>query len=62
MIEFLLEVHPPLFELGSGVLLVVSGEDRRRWESAEFAAALDWASEFLGRWPAHLVSDLRAGR
>ena len=62
MIEFLLGVHPPLFELGSGVLLVVSGEAKRRWEPAEFEAALHWAREFLARWPAHLASDLRAGR
>jgi hypothetical protein len=62
MIEFLLDVHPPLFELGSGVLLVVSGEARRRWEPGEFEAALNWAGEFLARWPAHLASDLRAGR
>jgi hypothetical protein len=62
MIEFLLDAHPPLFELGSGVLLVVSAEGRRRWEPVEFENALRWAGGFLARWPAHLVSDLRGGR
>ncbi len=60
MIEFLLGQHPPVFELGAGVLLVISGDGTRRWEPPEFAAALDWTRDFLARWPAHLVTDLRA--
>lgn len=59
MIEFLLGTHPPTFELGRGVLLVVAKNGNGRWEAAEFAGAIRWAGDFLARWPAHLVSDLR---
>lgn len=62
MIEFLLDEHPPVFELGAGVLLVISAEGKRRWEPAEFVSAVNWVRSFLSRWPAHLASDLRAGR
>lgn len=60
MIEFLLGQHPPVFELGGGVLLVISSEGNRRWEPPEFSAAFDWTQTFLARWPGHLVTDLRA--
>ena len=60
MIEFLLDQHPPIFELDTGALLVISSEGQRRWEPPAFAAALDWTRDFLTRWPAHLVTDLRA--
>lgn len=59
MIEFLLDTHPPAFELGGGVLLIVSGGGTVRWEPGEFDAAVAWANAFIARWPSHLVSDLR---
>jgi len=62
MIEFLLaaEARKPSrpFELGKGVLLLTSRSTP--WNAVEFDAAIRWTREFLARWPAHLVTDLRS--
>lgn len=62
MIGFLLSTPPPLFQLGGGVLLIVSppGADDSRWRPEDLARAVAWAGDFLSRWPGYLVSDLRA--
>lgn len=58
MIEFLLDVGPPRFELEAGSLLIVADYAENRWAPEEFAFAIEWSRAFFERWPSFLVKDL----
>lgn len=60
MIDWMLDDPPPQFEMGAGVLLLVSNGASSRWQPEEFRAAEKWATAFLTRWPDYLVRDLSA--
>jgi hypothetical protein len=52
MMEFLLDSEPPTIELRRGQCCLLLGE--RRWSPEEFTATIQWAQEFLARWPAQV--------
>lgn len=55
MMEFLLAGESPAIEFRSGYCLF---ERRGCWSATEFAAMIDWATEFFARWPEHVPSVL----
>lgn len=57
MIDWMLNINPPAFEISRGVLLLVAGQ---RWSPSDFGGAKHWAEEFLKKWPDYLVRDLNA--
>lgn len=57
MIDWMLNINPPAFEISRGVLLLVAD---RRWSPPDFRGAKYWAEEFLKKWPDYLVRDLGA--
>jgi hypothetical protein len=54
MMQFMLDVDPPNFELKTGVLLVCEG----RWPVEKFATQIDWVRSFIQKWPEHLIREL----
>ena len=56
MMEFLLEVRPPMIDVENGQLCFSGGS--KRWSAAEFRSAIEIVDAFLTLWPEHLVQTL----
>jgi hypothetical protein len=58
MMEFLLAIEPPGIEIDGGVCCLSDGSST--WSADEFRHRLNWAVEFFGLWPKHLVTTLKS--
>jgi hypothetical protein len=56
MMEFLLASDPPTIDIERGQCCITDGA--RRWEPAQFQAAMGWLGEFFDRWPDHVTASL----
>lgn len=57
MMEFLMETRPPTVDMEFGQLCLSAG--RTRWSPDRFGHHLEWVSQFIERWPAHLKHQLQ---
>lgn len=57
MMEFLLRTEPPIIDIEHSNCCMTDG--RRRWPPDEFCTRLEWAHDFLERWPDHVKADLK---
>lgn len=57
MMEFLMEGPTPTIEIVQDVCMIREGMGR--WQPDTFEGAPGWFTEFLKRWPEHLVDQLR---
>lgn len=57
MMEFLLAGDPPTVDIENARCCISDG--RRRWEPAEFRGRLAWITEFMDRWPEHVLATLQ---
>ena len=57
MMEFLLYSSPPTIELSMGHCCLYHGT--KVWTPPQFRQEIDWARDFFGHWPGHVVSDLK---
>ncbi len=56
MMEFLMTGDPPTVDIENTRCCVSDGS--RRWEPVEFRQKLAWITEFLERWPEHVLATL----
>ncbi len=56
MMQFLMQSHPPTFEIDRGVFCMKSTSGR--WEPREFPGKLRWSQSFFAHWPRHVVDNL----
>ena len=58
MMEFLMTGDPPTVDIEN--LRCCISDGRRRWQPAEFRGKLAWLSDFLDRWPDHVLATLKS--
>lgn len=58
MMEFLLEVDPPVIAIARGQCCIA---ERKEWRPDQFQRTLWWVERFFGLWPEHLVRRLDGG-
>jgi hypothetical protein len=58
MMQWFLDSPPPEFVTAGGELLIMTGGN---WTPEVFQQNIAWMSEFISRWPRHLVDSLKAG-
>ena len=62
MLEHLLDIDPPDFEIRGDLLLLTPAAGMVKWEPESFEAARVWTRDFLARWPEFVVKDLLSPR